>query len=136
MEVNDIIKKLEAAGLKAKNSNGLACSINEEGCFIKGTYNGPVTFKDDEGKDRQSHKFTVANDGDGEALVGKDSKKPEPLKAGEYLVFGSGLMNHILGELGAGKTVGLIYNGKKPYTFTNEKGKKQTVKSHRYLPMV
>lgn len=135
MNVNEIIKKLEGAGLKSRSSNGSPCSINSDGCFIKGKYNGFVTFKDDEGKDRQSHKFTVLEDGDGAALVGKDATKPESLKAGDYLVFGSGLMNHILADGRKDKVVGLVYNGKKPYTFVNEKGKKQTVKSHRYLTM-
>lgn len=133
MNVNDIIAKLEKAGFKQSKSMGTTCSINAEGCFISGTYNGPVTFKDESGDTRTSHKFTVHKDNDGAALVGKDATTPAALKAGEYVIFGSGLLNVILADNRLGKNVSVVYNGKKPYTFTNEKGKPQTVKSHQYL---
>ncbi len=133
MNVNDIISRLEKAGFKQSKALGTTCNINVEGGFICGVYNGPVTFKDESGDVRTSHKFTVEKDGDGSALIGRDATKPETLKAGEYTVFGSGLLNAILADGRTGKRVSIVYNGKKPFTFTNDKGKPQTVKSHQYI---
>lgn len=133
MKVEDIIAKLAKAGLHAKTL-GACVAISVDGGFIKGLYNGPVVFTGEDGKDKTSHKFVVENDGDGFGQVGKDDKKGTELKKGEYLVFGSGLMNFMLKER-VGKVTGLVYNGKKPYSFKNAKGKIQTEDSHQFIQM-
>ena len=130
MNVDQVKKMLTEQGLKKTTNNGTLCSINAEGCYIKGKYVGTETFHDEEeDKDRTNQKFVVEKDGDGIAMVGRDSK-PEPIKAGEYTVFGASGMNSLLEKKAkAGDIVAIVYEGMGSFI---PKGTKKKVKTHRY----
>jgi hypothetical protein len=133
MNVNDIKKMLSEKGMKKTTNNGTLCSINEEGCFIRGKYLGTEIYHDNEDdKDRTNQKFLVENDGDAIAMVGKESD-PAPVKAGEYTVFGASGMNSLLEKKAkVGDVVAIIYEGMGSFT---PKGTKKKVKTHRYSLM-
>ena len=124
---------LAEKGLKKTTNNGTLCSINAEGCFMYGKYNGTEIFHDtEEDKDRTNQKFTVLKDGDAVGMVGREAK-PAPLKAGEYTVFGASGMNSLLEKKAKiGDTVGIIYEGMGSFI---PKGTKKKVKTHRYSLM-
>lgn len=133
MNVNDIKTMLAEKGLKKTTNNGILCSINAEGCYMHGRYDGVEVFHDtEEDKDRINQKFTVINDGDAVGMVGREAK-PTPLKAGAYTVFGAAGMNSLLEKkVKVGDTVGIIYEGMGTFI---PKGTKKKVKTHRYSLM-
>jgi hypothetical protein len=124
---------LAKQGLKKTTNNGTLVSINAEGCYMKGKYDGVEIFHDtEEDKDRTNQKFIVENDGDAVGMVGREAK-PAALKAGAYTVFGAAGMNSLLEKKAkVGDVVAIVYEGMGTFI---PKGTKKKVKTHRYSLM-
>jgi hypothetical protein len=126
MKVNEIINKLEKAGFQQSRAYKIA-NLTHEGAWCVGKYLGPMEIEID-GEKRINQKFAIT---EGEALMGKDAKAVEKIEAGEYVVFGSGLLNWILANKHkTGDNLAVVYKGMDSY----KEGKK-TIKSHQFEVM-
>ena len=134
MEVNAILERLKKAGFSQPKMDGVICSINAEGCFITGTYKGLANIKSKgnaEGYD--CHRFVTTKDDNGFAMVGKDAKAPTELKAGEYLVFSTGLTKVLLKPEHVDTQVGLVCDKVEDYETKDAKGKKLVIDSYHHI---
>lgn len=125
MKVNEIIANLEKAGFKSTKQRMV--SLSHEGSWLTGKYLGTQIYVDKTEKDpkkqnKTNQKFLVT---DGEAIMGKDSKELSKIEAGEYVVFGSGLLNWILEkQYKTGDEVAVVFKGTESYK-ENGKAKKR-----------
>ena len=127
MKVEEIISKLKKSGFVAA-SNASIANVTCEGGWLVGKYLGTSEYKDEDGDVRINQKFNIT---EGEGLMGKDADSATKIPAGEYIVFGSGLLNWILAnQHKVGDTVAVVYKGKGSF----KRGKK-TIKSHNFEVM-
>ena len=127
MKVDEIIGKLTKAGFEQSRAYNIV-NITTEGGWLTGKYLGTQEYKDEDGDVKVNQKFEIT---DGEGLMGADAEKITKIPAGEYIIFGSGLLNWILANNHkTGETVAVVYKGKEPFVY---KGKK--IKSHKFEVM-